>query len=99
MPVDTHVFRVAKRLGLIPGARGEGGGAAVTPEKAHGLLEGAVAEEEYYAFHIGLIKHGRRTCTAQRPACGGCVLRALCPRVGVSDPIPKDASRSAIRRR
>jgi endonuclease-3 len=76
MPVDTHVFRVATRLGLIPERAGK---ASMTPEKAHDLLEALVAPEDYYAFHIGLIKHGRRTCTAQRPACSRCVLRDLCP--------------------
>jgi endonuclease-3 len=93
MPVDTHVFRVAMRLGLIPErtpAKGPGAGAtaAMTAEKAHGLLEGMVAPEDYYAFHIGLIKHGRRTCTAQRPACGVCVLGDVCPRVGVASDNP-----------
>ena len=79
MPVDTHVFRVAQRLGLIPGRVGK---AAMTPEKAHALLEAAVAPQDYYAFHIGLIKHGRRTCAAQRPHCDACVLRDLCPSAG-----------------
>ena len=79
MPVDTHVFRVAQRLALIPARAGK---AAMTAEKAHALLEAAVPEAEYYAFHIGLIKHGRRTCTAQRPACGACVLADLCPSAG-----------------
>ena len=79
MPVDTHVFRVAQRLALIPARAGK---AAMTAEKAHALLEAAVPEEQYYAFHIGLIKHGRRTCTAQRPACRACVLRDLCPSAG-----------------
>lgn len=79
MPVDTHVFRVAGRLGLIPGRAGK---AAMTPEKAHALLEAAVAPRDYYAFHIGLIKHGRRTCAAQRPRCDACVLRDLCPSAG-----------------
>ncbi|MBI5289347.1 MAG: endonuclease III [Chloroflexi bacterium] len=82
MPVDTHVFRVATRLGLIPERAGK---AAMTPEKAHVLLEALVPREDYYAFHIGLIKHGRRTCTAQRPACGACALADLCPRIGVPD--------------
>jgi endonuclease-3 len=96
MPVDTHVFRVAMRLGLIaervpaaaPRAKGKGHTAknektaAMTAEKAHALLEAMVPPEEYYAFHIGLIKHGRRTCTAQRPACGVCVLADLCPSAG-----------------
>lgn len=76
MPVDTHVFRVAGRLALIPARAGT---AAMTAEKAHGLLEAAVAPEDFYAFHIGLIKHGRRICAAQRPRCPECVLRDLCP--------------------
>jgi endonuclease III len=79
MPVDTHVFRVAGRLGLIPQRAGN---AAMTPEKAHALLEAGVPPEDYYAFHIGLIKHGRRTCAAQRPHCDACVLRNLCPSAG-----------------
>lgn len=56
--------------------------AAMTAEKAHALLEAMVPPEEYYAFHIGLIKHGRRTCAAQRPACGMCVLADVCPSAG-----------------
>lgn len=76
MPVDTHVFRVAMRLGLVPERAGRG---AMTPEKAHPLLEALVPPEDYYAFHIGLIKHGRRTCAARRPRCPDCVLRDLCP--------------------
>ena len=55
----------------------------MTAERAHALLEAMVPPEDYYAFHIGLIKHGRRTCTAQRPACATCVLADVCPRVGV----------------
>lgn len=76
MPVDTHVFRVAMRLALIP-ARARN--AMMTAEKAHDLLEAAVPPNDFYAFHIGLIKHGRRTCTAQRPRCPECVLNDLCP--------------------
>ena len=76
MPVDTHVFRVSMRLGLIPERTKT---AAMTAEKAHALLEGMVPTDQYYAFHIGLIKHGRRTCTAQRPVCPECVLVDVCP--------------------
>jgi endonuclease-3 len=83
MPVDTHVFRVAMRLGLIPQRTEK---AAMTPEKAHALLEAMVRPEDYYAFHIGLIKHGRRTCTAQRPACPSCVLADICPSVSSFHP-------------
>ena len=76
MPVDTHVFRVAARLRLIPPRAGR---AAMTPEKAHELLERAVAPGDFYAFHIGLVKHGRRICAAQRPRCPECVLLDVCP--------------------
>jgi endonuclease-3 len=76
MPVDTHVFRVSMRLGIIPERAGK---AAMTAEKAHALLEQTVAPNDFYAFHIGLIKHGRRVCSAQRPRCPECVLFDLCP--------------------
>jgi len=83
MPVDTHVFRVASRLGLIPARTAT---AAMTAEKAHELLEAIVPERLVYAFHLALIKHGRRTCTAQRPACPRCVLVDLCPSPAVYYP-------------
>jgi endonuclease-3 len=71
MPVDTHVFRVSKRLGLID--------SKVTVEKAHALLERLVPHDDIYKFHVLLIEHGRRTCKAQRPRCTVCVLASLCP--------------------
>ena len=71
MAVDTHVHRVARRLGLI--------GPKVTAEQAHDLLEPMVQPEEVYRFHVALITHGRRTCKAQRPLCGECILREKCP--------------------
>lgn len=71
LPVDTHVHRVAKRLGLVP--------EKCTAEQAHELLEAMLTPEQVYPFHIQLIKHGRRTCTAQRPKCPSCPLRAGCP--------------------
>ncbi len=83
MPVDTHVFRVAMRLALIPERAGK---AAMTPEKAHALLEATVPPDGFYAFHIGLIKHGRRVCIAQRPRCPECVLVELCPSARVFHP-------------
>ena len=80
MPVDTHVERVAKRLALIP--------ASANSEEAHDLLERWVPPELVYPFHMSLVKHGRRTCTARRPACDRCPLLASCPfgaaRLGVS---------------
>ncbi len=71
LPVDTHVFRVAKRLELI--------GSGVSVEQAHRLLEGLVLPQDVYRFHVLLIEHGRRICKAQRPRCKECVLRVLCP--------------------
>ena len=86
MPVDTHVFRVATRLGLIPERAGR---AAMTAEKAHDLLEQLVPAEDFYALHIGLIKHGRRTCAAQRPRCSDCVLADICPSAGMFEAAAK----------
>ena len=71
LPVDTHVHRVAQRLGLVP--------AKASAEKAHDILEAMLAPEEVYPFHIMLIKHGRRLCRAQRPLCGECPLLGGCP--------------------
>ena len=66
MPVDTHIFRVSKRLGLI--------GPKVSVVKAHDILEPMVAPEDVFAFHMYLIQHGRQVCKAQRPQCGNCAL-------------------------
>ena len=71
LPVDTHVFRVAKRLGLID--------SKVSVEKAHRLLEILVPPQDIFRFHILLIEHGRKICKAQRPRCGECLLGSLCP--------------------
>lgn len=71
LPVDTHVYRVALRLGLVP--------ARLTPEKAQDLLEALVPPEEHYLFHILLIRHGRHACTARAPACPTCPLLDSCP--------------------
>ena len=69
-PVDTHVHRVTRRLGLIP--------PDATAEEAHESLEGLIPPEEFYPFHINLIVHGRRVCKASRPRCEVCVLAARC---------------------
>ncbi|MGB2695265.1 MAG: endonuclease III [Dehalococcoidia bacterium] len=78
LPVDTHVHRVAKRLGLVP--------EKTSAEKAHDLLEAMLTPGQVYPFHIQLIKHGRRTCSAQRPKCPECPLRNGCPAVGLFHP-------------
>jgi len=71
LPVDTHVLRLAKRLGLIE--------PRTSAEQAHRLLESLVPAKSVYPFHMLLIEHGRRVCQAQRPRCCQCVLRELCP--------------------
>ncbi|MGZ6255789.1 MAG: endonuclease III domain-containing protein [Candidatus Limnocylindria bacterium] len=71
LPVDTHVHRVALRLGLIP--------PKTDVERAHLLLEAALQPAEMYPFHVELIRHGRDTCRAPRPVCGLCPLTDVCP--------------------
>ena len=69
-PVDTHVHRVTRRLGLI--------GTKVTADKAHKILEDMIAPDRYYAFHINLIRHGREICHARGPQCHVCILQEQC---------------------
>ncbi len=71
MAIDTHIYRVSQRLGLI--------GPKVTADKAHDLLEEAVAPEQVYPFHQAFINHGRLVCKAQRPRCDECVVGHGCP--------------------
>jgi endonuclease-3 len=69
-PVDTHVHRVGRRIGLFP--------LNATPEKASALLEELVPEASYYSFHVLLIWHGRRICKASAPRCEVCPVKAEC---------------------
>ena len=69
-PVDTHVGRVTRRLGLA--------GPKDTEEKIKGIWEALVPPEWYYPLHLNLIRHGREVCHARSPECGGCVLRDIC---------------------
>ena len=69
-PVDTHVHRVTKRLGLIGPRTGR--------EKAHVELELLVPDEDYYPFHLNLIRHGRQVCNSRKPHCLDCTLSDLC---------------------
>jgi endonuclease III len=71
MPVDTHVHRVARRLGLID--------ARVSAEAAHPILTAMTPPHRMLEAHLLLIAHGRTTCKARRPLCGECVLLDLCP--------------------
>ena len=70
-PIDTHVHRVTRRLGLIPDG--------TSADAAHSLLEPAVPPDLRYEFHVQLIRHGREVCKARHPRCSECVLLDLCP--------------------
>lgn len=70
MPVDTHVHRVARRLGVVPERAG--------PERTQRILEAHTAPERMYALHINFIRLGRQICKAPRPLCERCPLCDLC---------------------
>jgi endonuclease III len=69
-PVDTHVHRVAKRLGLVEEKS--------SAERAQRSLEPRIPPELRYEFHMQLIRHGREVCKAVTPVCTECVLLDLC---------------------
>ncbi|HEX2396555.1 MAG TPA: DNA lyase [Solirubrobacteraceae bacterium] len=71
VPVDTHVGRVATRLGLLrPGA---------SSGDQHDQIVALTPPGAELEMHVNLIRHGRRTCHARLPACRECVLRRVCP--------------------
>jgi endonuclease III len=70
MPVDTHIHRIAGRVGLIPAGTGA--------DAAHAILTGMTPPARMLEAHLLLITHGRTTCTARRPRCEECVLLDLC---------------------
>ncbi len=70
MPVDTHVLRVSKRLGLVPQKADAG--------RAEEILEQMVPKNGFYQFHLDLIQHGREVCKARNPRCAVCVLLPDC---------------------
>lgn len=73
--VDTHVHRVAQRLGLTTNTK---------PEKIEQDLMALVPREEWTWFGHALVLHGRYVCLARRPRCSQCVLADVCPRIGVT---------------
>jgi endonuclease-3 len=92
LPIDTHVYRVALRLGLLP--------PKTNFTRAHDLLEEVVPADQMYAAHVLLITHGRQVCRAPRPICGVCPLTDLCPYFALVQkgkakmaPIPRDLDR------
>lgn len=71
LPVDTHVFRVAGRLGLLPPKAGA--------DRAHAALRALVPPKLRLPMHVAFIRHGRRICRAGVPRCEVCPLVDLCP--------------------
>ncbi|MBN1918049.1 MAG: endonuclease III [Verrucomicrobia bacterium] len=74
-PVDTHIFRLSKRMGFVE--------QKATRERAHEVMGRLVPAPKAYSFHLNMIEHGRRVCRAPRALCGACMLRRSCPKVGV----------------
>ena len=72
MPVDTHVFRVAHRLGLVPDS-------AKTPDAVEKVLVKNFPKEYISRAHHWLLLHGRYVCTARKPHCEECPLSPICP--------------------
>lgn len=79
LPVDTHVGRVARRLGLT---------GSEDPVVIEAELCAMVEKREWTMFSHRMIFHGRRTCHARRPACGACPLASLCPSYGTGETDP-----------
>ena len=71
LPVDTHILRVSKRLGLID--------SGTQSQEAHRLLQEMVPKDSVYQFHILMIEHGRKICRARKPRCRDCMLADLFP--------------------
>ncbi len=74
--IDTHVFRVSHRLGLVDAA-------ANTPDKVEARLMAVIPKKWLTRAHHWLILHGRYVCVARRPKCDICVVNGLCPRIGL----------------
>ncbi len=71
LPVDTHVYRVARRLGFF--------GERTSPERAHAVLEDLVPAPIRVRMHVGMIRLGRQVCRPAKPGCRSCPLLELCP--------------------
>jgi endonuclease-3 len=70
-PIDTHIYRVLRRLGIIP--------LKATAEKAFYLLEDKIPRDKILSLHLNIIKFGRALCQARSPKCQQCFLNKQCP--------------------
>ncbi len=75
-PVDTHVHRVAKRLGWA--------GPREPADKLQARMIGEVPEDVTYDLHMGMVRHGRLTCRPRNPRCGDCPVRWACPQAAIT---------------
>jgi endonuclease-3 len=75
--VDTHVKRLAKRLGLT---------SKTIPEQIERELMETIPRSKWIDFSHRMIQHGRRVCLARRPRCDNCSLAPFCPQIGVATP-------------
>jgi endonuclease-3 len=85
--VDTHVGRIAARLGLT---------AEKDPVKIERDLMAALPRREWIDFSHELIHHGRQICSARRPKCDICPLEPLCPRIGVESPPRRSLKKASV---
>jgi endonuclease-3 len=69
-PLDTHIFRVLRRVGLVP--------EKCTDAGAHELLNRIVPAGKFYSFHVNLIRHGRKICRPRDPLCERCPIVEYC---------------------
>ena len=90
LPVDTHVYRVALRLGFFD--------KKVTADRSHDVLEEVLRPEQVLAFHMYLINHGRKVCKAVKPLCSECVLEERCPSSLLKAPTQAAAKVTTVQR-
>lgn len=69
-PLDTHIFRILRRVGLIP--------QTCTDRRAHDIMNRMVPEGKFYSFHVNLIRHGRTLCRPREPLCERCPIVEYC---------------------
>lgn len=89
--VDTHVGRLAHRLGLTPKSKNEKDAVRIEQD-----LQVVVARSEWTYFSHALIWHGRKVCTARKPNCGACTLAPLCPAAFSFDTQPPGSPRAKV---
>lgn len=69
-PIDTHIFRIARRLGLLP--------EKISDKDAHRIMEDILPSERFYEIHVNLIRHGRKVCRPHNPLCQDCCILDYC---------------------